>query len=522
MRKNFLPITLLLTAILLLFSAIFINQRNHQYPEQLFKKEAIIFDQNIQCFIENIHVNLQNLSLQFEDSLLIQNTVKSEKYLIEFLNKHPEINNLAFTQNNYKISIHRDNKSLVIAADSTDSLDLVLWKRFDNGKLIGSWSQSFETSFYQTKWYQNLIQNQGKIHWFFGPQNPAINPTNDTNQLIILAYPYLNKTTHNILIYSYTYQSLRQYFKTFSRYNQVLLAIKTVDDQVVNISKGLDLKSNTDKISIQSDSLLQYAFHHYNNLKNRENGIFNFQYRNETIWNSYNRLSNENSVSYFLLSIPNQAIEDYNSQNWLVLIILALAGILMFLGIVLLIFKNRNRSSRSTIFPSLDELLMGDEGRTLEFKSSLRWDYRQLKPNAELEQVVMKTIAAFGNTDGGILLIGVDDDKNIIGIANDLKTLKKQDTDYYEIHLRNILHANMGIKYVSKNIRIQFEKSEEDRIVCKVKVHAANEPMYLKTTNKSGQTEEKMYVRSGNGSHEIKSIADINDYINTHFKTKKQ
>jgi len=28
----------------------------------------------------------------------------------------------------------------------------------------------------------------------------------------------------------------------------------------------------------------------------------------------------------------------------------------------------------------------------------------------------MKTIAAFGNTDGGMLLIGVDDDKNILEV----------------------------------------------------------------------------------------------------------
>ncbi len=37
----------------------------------------------------------------------------------------------------------------------------------------------------------------------------------------------------------------------------------------------------------------------------------------------------------------------------------------------------------------------------------------------------MKTIAAFGNTDGGIFLIGVDDDKNILGLENDFQTLKK-------------------------------------------------------------------------------------------------
>jgi hypothetical protein len=55
-------------------------------------------------------------------------------------------------------------------------------------------------------------------------------------------------------------------------------------------------------------------------------------------------------------------------------------------------------------------------------------------------------------------------------------------------------------------------------MVCKIKVISADEPLYLKYTNKNGQLDEKFYVRSGNSSHEIKSIAEINDYINKKFK----
>ena len=61
------------------------------------------------------------------------------------------------------------------------------------------------------------------------------------------------------------------------------------------------------------------------------------------------------------------------------------------------------RANRMKI-PSVKEILTEEENRYLEFKSSLRWDYRQEKVNPELEKVIMKTIAAFGNTDGGILL----------------------------------------------------------------------------------------------------------------------
>ena len=197
-----------------------------------------------------------------------------------------------------------------------------------------------------------------------------------------------------------------------------------------------------------------------------------------------------------------------------------IAFFLILLGGIILMTKKRffYRTSKRISIPSAKEILLEDENRYLEFKSSARWDYRQEKTNPELEKVILKTLAAFGNTDGGILLIGVDDDKNIIGLEKDFNTLKKSTQDYYEIHLRNILHNMMGVKYVSENIRMQFETCENQNKICIIKVMAADEPIYLKFKNKNGQTEEKFFVRSGNSSQEINSIAEINDYINSRFK----
>jgi predicted HTH transcriptional regulator len=148
----------------------------------------------------------------------------------------------------------------------------------------------------------------------------------------------------------------------------------------------------------------------------------------------------------------------------------------------------------------------------------MRWDQRQGKVNPDLEKVILKTLAAFGNTDGGILLIGVDDEKNVIGLDSDFKSLKKHDSDYYEIHLRNILHKAIGVKYVSKHIRTQFETTDEGKVVCKVRVIAGDEPVFLKFRDKNGNLDEKFFVRSGNSSQEIESIPEINDYINKKWK----
>jgi type I restriction enzyme R subunit len=46
-------------------------------------------------------------------------------------------------------------------------------------------------------------------------------------------------------------------------------------------------------------------------------------------------------------------------------------------------------------------LIRANESATLEFKSSARWDMRQNKPNKAMEETIVKTVAAFLNSETG-------------------------------------------------------------------------------------------------------------------------
>ena len=70
-----------------------------------------------------------------------------------------------------------------------------------------------------------------------------------------------------------------------------------------------------------------------------------------------------------------------------------------------------------------EEVLKLQESKTLEFKSSLRWNLKEhRKDDKRITHAVLKTIAAFLNTDGGDLLIGVDDKRKVLGIEHDRLT----------------------------------------------------------------------------------------------------
>ncbi|HAM57915.1 MAG TPA: type I restriction endonuclease subunit R, partial [Candidatus Rokubacteria bacterium] len=67
-----------------------------------------------------------------------------------------------------------------------------------------------------------------------------------------------------------------------------------------------------------------------------------------------------------------------------------------------------------------EELIKRGESRTLEFKSTLRWNLKEDRQDDKaVTHAVLKTIAAFLNTEGGDLLIGVADDGSIAGIERD-------------------------------------------------------------------------------------------------------
>jgi len=140
-------------------------------------------------------------------------------------------------------------------------------------------------------------------------------------------------------------------------------------------------------------------------------------------------------------------------------------------------------------------LIAGGECATVEFKSSARWDMKQNTINKALELVIVKTIAAFLNSEtGGTLLIGVDDNRTPIGLAHDYKTLgKKQDRDGYENWLTILLLDQYG-KHSSPLIRITFHNMTEQD-VCRITVKPSPKAVYVTEGNA-----ENLYIRAGNST----------------------
>ena len=151
----------------------------------------------------------------------------------------------------------------------------------------------------------------------------------------------------------------------------------------------------------------------------------------------------------------------------------------------------------------LKELIALGESESLEFKSTLRWDLKQEAVSKTLEHIILKTVAAFANTKGGNLLIGVSDNGSILGLKSDYDSLPKTGSDGFELHLRNLLKEQFGMPFVINEIAIFFHKVEELE-VCQIKTKSTKRAVYIKVKDSNGgQVSEKFYARSGNSTQEI-------------------
>ncbi len=158
----------------------------------------------------------------------------------------------------------------------------------------------------------------------------------------------------------------------------------------------------------------------------------------------------------------------------------------------------------------VSRLIEEGENRFVEFKETLRFDTRRNEISKEMERVIMKTIVAFLNADGGTILIGVNDGGEIVGLDNDYKTLPKKNRDGFENHLNMLVKTMIGMQF-SKYISIKFEKIE-DKEICIISVGESHKPAYLRVDQK-----EDFFVRVGNSTQPF-LMSETTEYIGTHWK----
>ena len=127
-----------------------------------------------------------------------------------------------------------------------------------------------------------------------------------------------------------------------------------------------------------------------------------------------------------------------------------------------------------------------------------------------MTHAVLKTVAAFLNTEDGDLLIGVADDGAIVGIERD----RIESDDKFMRHLAGVVRNGLGDR--AGTCIDPKTQTVEGKTVCVVSCQRSPEPVFLKWKDMEAASEGDFFVRSGPGTVKLPHDS-AREYIRTRF-----
>jgi len=148
------------------------------------------------------------------------------------------------------------------------------------------------------------------------------------------------------------------------------------------------------------------------------------------------------------------------------------------------------------------------ESKTMEFKETLSLDVRKQTKEKYIETSVLKTIVAFLNTIGGVLLIGISDNGDILGVDAEIDKLHKGKSDKFLLHFKNLVKDKIGTELYESDIVdytvIDVGSAKVLRVVC----GKSNYPCYLENKD--------FYVRANPATDKLEG-PELVEYVQHHF-----
>lgn len=152
-----------------------------------------------------------------------------------------------------------------------------------------------------------------------------------------------------------------------------------------------------------------------------------------------------------------------------------------------------------------EQIILAGESKNVEFKSTLRWNIRAKQNDEKIEHEVLKTIAAFLNTDGGTLLVGVEDNGSVLGMELD----GFANEDKYQLYFKDLLVTKIGREYFDL-VKYSLEPAKEKKVLL-VQCKRSSKPAFVKHEGK-----EDFYIRTGPSSAKL-SPSEMLEYSKTRF-----
>jgi len=188
-------------------------------------------------------------------------------------------------------------------------------------------------------------------------------------------------------------------------------------DAHLYIHEANDNSSGFQAIGEINDPLIRKLVTSWTGEQQSSEEAFSIRHKDQSWWSGFRPLERANRNIWIGVMVPESDIIGGINQRragiWSVGgIIIASVG-----GLTLWMIRRYGRSFDPTTHfdssrpgESINNLITMGEGRTVEFKATMRMNLHTQKPGKEIEKAWLKSVAAFMNTNGGTILLGVRDD----------------------------------------------------------------------------------------------------------------
>lgn len=146
------------------------------------------------------------------------------------------------------------------------------------------------------------------------------------------------------------------------------------------------------------------------------------------------------------------------------------------------------------------------ESKYIEFKETFSLDVKKRTKEKYIELSALKTIVAFLNTEGGVLLVGVSDDGKIPGVDIEIEKFHKGNSDNFLLHFKNLLKTRIGEEFYPY-FEYKLVRVAENRVLL-VKCKESRSPCYLDNA--------EFYVRTNPATDKLEGPKLV-QYVQNHF-----
>ena len=386
----------------------------------------------------------------------------------------------------------------------------------DNGKRSAFWQEWQDANSLLRSWQEDIDYDPRKRPWFIGAQKKPAGEISWTDPYLFFTSEKYgvsassswkspdNKSKDNVLVFDLLQDDLLNFLNTLEAGVKGHIVLIERDGSLIVHNQIGRLKDSDDSTPVTK------ALELWHNTNEQANVTTEFSVNRETWWASFSPLNQNDSSSWVGVIIPENQIAG-NIKNQRTKITMA-GAIVLVIGILMALRLVRKYSYQLRDLPRQNinnahfenevlALIDAGESATLEFKSTMRTNLKTGKVGKEIEIAWMKTVVALMNSDGGILLIGVDDDGNIIGNEAD----NFENEDKCRLHFKNLINHHIGPEF-SRFIHLKVRALQE-KVVLVIECERVRKPVFLSI----GKNED-FYVRSGPSSLKL-SMSQMVKYL---------